>query len=519
MDLAGGSQGGTGRSACGRVDGFHRNRWTICAGISGRVQPEWVHGLNRAGGRFRPEYAGLSRLNVLPLSLPLQGHTASAYLVSIAWVVPIQDGLREAPMQDLLWGLHLTRLPSRAQWEILAERLTDMNVVVLHANVWAGAGESTSARFAALPGHITRVVDPHSVPFGLGRRFLARSNDPDRLRQAIDRLATEYGEVYRRLAEIEEGPSLRCLGDLVYDLVPGVLSFQRKVLGRLAKAPPRTASGLSPDRKVQTILVPPYFRIPRESHAAWAELNLTLWETASEDLRPGETMLPVLHLSRALLTDEVLAAQVRSCARNQDIWAVALWVVDWDEVGASRNALVGLRRFVEVLSEHDIRTIVYYGGYFTGLLTYSGLGGWFHRLGSDRSSNVRPAGGGGALPPQYYVPQLHRNVGVERVARIIEERWGNDRGLVNLCDCPTCRRAATHGLLRTYGRQNGRKARGERGPQDNHLEHRLAVRARETNAIRSQPWPVLRAQLASAQVDFPSDVARHIGAWLAALPE
>jgi len=267
--------------------------------------------------------------------------------------------------------------------------------------------------------------------------------------------------------------------------------------------------------KTPKVIVAPYFHVPRDGSDAWLGLNFSLWRVAALEAEGDETLCPILAVSRALLGRAETTRAIYSQAEELQLRRIALWVGGLDDVTASLSALANLKAFVRGASKTGLRVHALYGGYYTGLLSYSGLAGWCHRLNSDRSPPVKPSGRGTPIP-KYYVPELHRQVSSEAVATAIQAAWPGSRGVLQLCSCPLCRRAAQHGFHRTY-LQTTETGRPAPETAQNSQRYYLHSRLRELNMLRNRTLEDACRELAAGGPLFSEDLCWHIGIWLQAL--
>lgn len=422
-------------------------------------------------------------------------------------------------LAQLSWGLRLTGSPNATHRRLLAEHGDRLDLVILQADSVASLGSQPFARLPNLTPGARYLIDPRTAPFGLGRKALLKEKGDRDPAPGFARLVATYGESFERLARVEEPATITpdFAGSHVRDQVVRVLAFQRWMLSELS-VDARHHGPRGWPAVPAALLIPPYFRIPRGQAAeGWLELNLSLWHHAADELQPGEALLPVLLVTRSVLPRESLARTVAAAVNDIGAPGLGLWVDNLTETKDSVQALRNLRLLVRGLSDAGVSVIALYSGFFSGLLSYIGLYGWCHRITTDSGQTLMPGGGSRNRTATYYVPQVHRAIDVTTVAAFIRDRWGSDEGVLNLCRCAVCQRAADAGFLRVYGFGTKGPVRGEPSATANALAHRLAVRRREFEALARQSYPEARGELAIALNHFPGSMSDHLARWLRAL--
>jgi hypothetical protein len=110
-----------------------------------------------------------------------------------------------------------------------------------------------------------------------------------------------------------------------------------------------------------------------------------------------------------------------------------VWVSGLDEYSASAQELWAYRAAIEETSSRGQETFALYGGFFSVLLSSTGLHGESHGVGFGESRNWRELPQSGAPPSRYYLQRFHRYVSQDLAQVLVD-------GLPDLapCGCESC---------------------------------------------------------------------------------
>lgn len=180
-----------------------------------------------------------------------------------------------------------------------------------------------------------------------------------------------------------------------------------------------TSAAIGPD----AILVP-YF-IASSTSDPWWEVSTRLWRLAQEF--GGQT-----ELVRVVATSD--SDQLGAMLAQAETTNAVVWVSPLDELDL--NSEYKLKTYAETVNSHSAlgkSAFALYGGYFAVMMTKTGLGGFSHGIGFGESRDWIELPQSGPPPARYYVPRLHRYVGVD----LADIWWETDRDLV-ACPCVEC---------------------------------------------------------------------------------
>ncbi|MBF4603134.1 hypothetical protein [Curtobacterium sp. VKM Ac-2884] len=223
---------------------------------------------------------------------------------------------------------------------------------------------------------------------------------------------------------------------LVARVAEGWLSFNvdfenvgAKVFDKYAKRLPDDDIKIE-DAQAPEWVMPPYLMVSSLTDP-WGAVSERIWQ-ASVDL--------VAQSSSAVRLRRVVAGE------SAAVWDALLqklpekdlagWVSRLDEFDvttAGRRELVEYGKALRSATERGQRIFALYGGFFSVLLHRFGLEGSSHGVGYGEHRDHVELPSSGAPPARFYVPRLHRYIGVDIAGAI----WEQAPELVE-CFCPEC---------------------------------------------------------------------------------
>lgn len=416
----------------------------------------------------------------------------------------------------MVWGMRLGVFKDRPAFEASRDRL---DFVAIPAHIAALMPSAVSSFVSVSMAGLPFLIDPYTAAFALPwTSLLADRRAPSKgAKKSLSQLARSYGEPFSTC--VDKKTPLR--PDLIEKdaarIAKAVTEYQENSLvadlGEDADFFDVDTSQLVP-----SAIIPPYFSIRPEDPPGWLRANLTLLRETSA-LPLSRPMIPAVVLDSAVLESPTLVDLiVRSFSEHPSL-VYAIWIDGLDEAACSLTSLTNLRTLISGLSAFGGRTIALHGGYFSALLNRWGLQGLCHGPGYGENKEVDPPAGG--FPSaRYYVPALHYREKSIEVLNFIQRRYGNDRGVLELCTCPTCQRAANEGFYSVYGEtKEGKDGRGYPTADvlANCRDHFLFARQRELEYLETASWNETVAQLGKAIKEFPGALSQHLPRWLQAL--
>ncbi|RKR74750.1 hypothetical protein [Frondihabitans australicus] len=244
----------------------------------------------------------------------------------------------------------------------------------------------------------------------------------------LDQYVSESGSRELRPADFDEA--------LVAKVAEGWLRFnvdfedvRMKVFDKYAKRLPDDDIKIE-DAQAPAWIMPPYLMVDGLEDP-WRTVGDRIWE-ASVRLAAGPNDLRL----RRVIAGESAAAwdQLLRVTPEHEL---AGWVSHLDELDAStagRGELLTYGRAIHAASTRGQRIFALYGGFFSVLLHRYGLEGSSHGVGYGEQRDYIELPTSGAPPARFYVPRLHRYIGVDIAGAI----WDQAPELVE-CLCPDCK--------------------------------------------------------------------------------
>jgi hypothetical protein len=177
-------------------------------------------------------------------------------------------------------------------------------------------------------------------------------------------------------------------------------------------------------------VMPPYLMLDGLEDA-WRDVGDRIWQASVDILAQSSS---VVELRRVVAGNSagVWDALLRATPEER----LAGWVSRLDELDVStsgRSELVTYGRAIRAATERGQSIFALYGGFFSVLLHRFGLEGSSHGVGYGEHRDYVELPSSGAPPARFYVPRLHRYIGVDIAGAI----WDQAPDLVE-CFCPEC---------------------------------------------------------------------------------
>lgn len=185
---------------------------------------------------------------------------------------------------------------------------------------------------------------------------------------------------------------------------------------------------LPENRQQPTYVLPPYTMV-RSLSDGWAAVSQRLWD-ASNAYANRKGIASKLRRVVAANTAE-LWGQLATSLPDRELVA---WVSDLDEFrNTSELELIAYGRALQRTSEQGKSVFALYGGFLSVLFARYGLSGSSHGIGFGEHRDWIELPTSGAPPARYYVPRLHRYIGVD----LAEAIWNQFPELI-ACSCEEC---------------------------------------------------------------------------------
>lgn len=291
-------------------------------------------------------------------------------------------------------------------------------------------------------------IDPITHAFGHHPQSISRKDEETGQlvpRAAIVSLGKRYGEAIATYIDTDKGIFKRERGltpedfteELKVSFTEHVLDFQEMIIssGLEEKG---DAKYLDMESKLPCFLIAPYFYMGANSVDIWLDLNLRFIDIATKANHPLPMFAEILISNDAFIDPEV-RNNILTRYSESNANGVVLWVEGFSEHSASKQALLGYRKFVEEIVAAGKSVVIMYGGYYSIILSKFGPISVCHGPGYGEEREVTPVGGG--LPkPKYYYPAMHKRLPHREVAFALSGSTIQDAESFyeNVCKCQMC---------------------------------------------------------------------------------
>ena len=163
----------------------------------------------------------------------------------------------------------------------------------------------------------------------------------------------------------------------------------------------------------------PYFYCDPTASLSWLSRNIEL-ATAAAPLGGDVPVHAILCADEVHLTDEVFITQLLETLPSSGVKGVWLWFSRFAEERATLLQLQNFRRIVTALAQSGLEVHNLHGGFFSLALSKVGLRGISHGIGYGEQKDVTPQLGRGVPWVRYYLPAVHRRLGVRPIARAFD---------------------------------------------------------------------------------------------------
>ncbi len=274
----------------------------------------------------------------------------------------------------------------------------------------------------------------------------------------------------------------------------------------------------------------PYFYCEPSRADAWLSTNIRLVEEAVKVGSPIP-LHAIVCADESALRNQAFLARVRNEIPKSGVNGVWLWFSGFYEDDATLPELTALKELVQALGEAGLEVFNMHGGYFSLALSKHGLKGISHGVGYGEQKDVVPVIGQGIPTVRYYLPALHKRLGVAEIERCFDAlgiRTPADF-YAKVCDCPVCRGIVVNDLreFQAFGETQPSASSGLRLVQTPAAAkrcrfHFLISRVRERDRIGPMSISAIQQMWDNASNSWGKQAviansAKHLPKWRAAL--
>ena len=273
----------------------------------------------------------------------------------------------------------------------------------------------------------------------------------------------------------------------------------------------------------------PYFYVEPSRASEWLELNLKFM-TSAVGMGCKSPIHGVLCIDASSLLDSAFLKKIIDGVAATKVNGIWLWISKLNEDN-QKDAQLGeklfsLKNVVQRLSE-SMTVYNMHGGYFSMLLSKFGMAGISHGVGYGEQKDVVPVIGQAIPTVRYYLPDLHRRLGVTQI-----KLYFNQLGISKpedfhrmICDCVICKGIVKEdvGDFDKFGEMNPPKLGSTRGSQTADAAkisrfHFLLNRAREKKFVRETSIPAILECLSNSYRKWEKfkdikEYSEHIPVW------
>jgi len=359
------------------------------------------------------------------------------------------------------------RLGSHAEKDYFEKVIRFIDGYIIAANLVESTPAATASlvfRFSGKKRDTPYLLDPMTYTFGayLDPENGSIRHDLDWIKSAQKRKKTvrDFKRSYKSLGEAFGGPFAKAVRDpknaraaispsdledpsVIADVCKAVVRYQLERIPAIyeKEMDEDIGAGQIVDRfpRPQAILAP-YFYIEPTDERAWLDVNLSLMR-ATASIVSDLPVHGVLCVDQSILREPQKIKAIADAVMKTGIDGIWLWISKLKEDETDSYAkLFALRSIVETLSG-KMEIFNMHGGFLSLALSKYGLKGISHGVGYGEQKDVVPVVGQAIPVVRYYLPPLHRRLGVPDIERCfpslkIQEP---DDFYEQICDCAICK--------------------------------------------------------------------------------
>ena len=431
--------------------------------------------------------------------------------------------------------LHLMRLGVHSEQQFFESNKERFDIVVFNANLVHLFSSGTATFMKTKLKGKKYIIDPLTHAYGHNPRYIMSVNKDGEsaIKSSLASLAEVYGSpISTAVSNIKQVfPNELSSTRAKEQLAKNVIDFQENCLSNAIDEsdkkylPPDIDSQLKPE-----FLIAPYFYMKSTTIDDWLMLNKELI-VASKKIAEKKKLYAEIVIDRGILENDLELNKIANCYLTlNECDGYLLWISDFSEHQSSLSTLVGFRNFVKKLAQVNKPIINLYGGYFSLLLTRSGLTGVCHGPGYGEDRDVIPVGGGMPVS-KYYLNPVHQRLLFRDVLFMVKEgAWKSvDDFYSDVCSGSICRDVISNDLenINKFGEENVRENKGRVYSYPTTVarylttQHYLEAKAKEFNEVTTKSIQNLSDQLREAKIrydkDMPGAQLRYLDNWVEAL--
>jgi hypothetical protein len=370
----------------------------------------------------------------------------------------------------------LLRFGSHSEKEYILNMRGAVDGIVIGANLFKatpGATASFLVKINSKRSPIPFYVDPMTYIYGCDLDLI-KTEKRDKQGKIVSKdykpsykeMAVEYGQPFSSALDEETPLTADCLS-AVARCCSSIIDYQVNIVAGEFKADSEFRAYIDRAPKPAAV-IPPYFHIDEEDWKRWLQLNIAIWQIALKKSGSFPVHCVLCAGSRLLENQAFKSDLLRSLPDKVE--AVWLWFTGFDEYEAMPNALMQFRKLVEELHGRGMAVYNMHGGYYSMALSKYGMTGICHGVGYGEKRDIEPIMGGGVPPVRYYLPALHKQIGVPDVERCFSslQIMQPEDFYEKICNCEVCMSVIRTDLkedFRKFGRMHKARLDSKRESQ------------------------------------------------------
>lgn len=308
-----------------------------------------------------------------------------------------------------------------------------------------------------------------------------------------------------------------------------VMSYQYNRVEGLLKDDPDYKSLATSELRPAGVFAP-YLYIDKTDLEKSSELAVRFATVAATERIDGTGVQFVLCADSTLLENTSILNATIAGLKASGIDMVWLWISALNEESADLRTLEAFRDACVSLSE-GVRVGNLHGGYLSLALSFAGLSTTSHSVGYGEQKDITPIIGQTIPTVRYYLPPLHRRLGVPEIERSFKplgiESVQDFHSMI--CQCAICKGVLSSGLKAfsqfgdMYFTSPDKKKKAQTPAAAKLCRfHYLLSRVEERDHIRGSTKTDILAELRSARVIWEksptlADHTRHLERWITVL--
>lgn len=352
----------------------------------------------------------------------------------------------------------IIRIGTHAEKEYLLKMMPFLDGVIIGANLIEATPGATASLLVKLSGKKSNkpyYIDPMTYAFGpyidrdSGRRRLdldwikseqkIKKKPVRAIKRSYKKLAEQFGGPFEQAISAGKAITAEIFSDnaVLNKTCESVVNYQLRRIAAEFQNDPEFAdyADLVPE---PASVFAPYFYIDPARGTDGLDLMFKLTQATVGFV--GSQASAVVCADESLLGDAAFVNRLKRDLPKTKVQGVWLWFSRFYEEDCDSKKLIAYKTLIEELSDY-MRVYSLHGGYFSLALSRRGLTGISHGVGYGEQKDVMPVIGQSTPTVRYYLPGLHRRLGVPDIQRCFDALGVRTTAdfYKKICDCVVCK--------------------------------------------------------------------------------